>query len=426
MEVQNGFRIAHLVLVILGIMPSVKGEGAFADVAVNVLNLVLVRYLAQDDHAFFHLVLEVGSSLAQEAVDHVHVALGEHGGHGVVFGRKIEQLEIIRLRPPQPGVVTGVDIGKLVFEGVDFQAEILKGEAAAVIKLAGVLRVAPVAVEVAPLRNFYPAEEYHQKSLDKNPGGYCHIPPAKFKKAAEARVTPAGYPGRDQLAAAGLASLKVLPQELSENGIDLYDGYVQCGLFADPAGLPQLMLVNRRTEYVPPRPGSNKDDADELQFVPNRELDAACLPAPPQSLRMAAAAETLSRLGSYAGWWDSYSGKVYPCGEGGCEVEIGPGDGMLLALVGTLPARVGSAAILSGKAVVAGPTVLASGARVSQDVKSTLLVTGDITVESGASLVLRGEVEVADGVHIYVRPGGLVDLKDARLRWGKKSGLVKL
>ena len=31
-------------------------------------------------------------------------------------------------------------------------------------------------VEVLPLENFYPAEEYHQKYLDKNPGGYCHIP----------------------------------------------------------------------------------------------------------------------------------------------------------------------------------------------------------------------------------------------------------
>ena len=33
-----------------------------------------------------------------------------------------------------------------------------------------------LAVELEPLRNFFPAEEYHQKYLDKNPGGYCHIP----------------------------------------------------------------------------------------------------------------------------------------------------------------------------------------------------------------------------------------------------------
>lgn len=33
-----------------------------------------------------------------------------------------------------------------------------------------------VAVEVVRLDNFFDAEEYHQKYLDKNPGGYCHIP----------------------------------------------------------------------------------------------------------------------------------------------------------------------------------------------------------------------------------------------------------
>ena len=38
---------------------------------------------------------------------------------------------------------------------------------------------APLAVEVKPLENFFPAELYHQKYLDKNPGGYCHIP-ARF------------------------------------------------------------------------------------------------------------------------------------------------------------------------------------------------------------------------------------------------------
>lgn len=39
----------------------------------------------------------------------------------------------------------------------------------------------PIVVEVRKLENFYDAEEYHQKYLDKNPGGYCHISPALMK-----------------------------------------------------------------------------------------------------------------------------------------------------------------------------------------------------------------------------------------------------
>ena len=34
----------------------------------------------------------------------------------------------------------------------------------------------PLAVEACPLDCFFPAEEYHQKYLDKTPGGYCHVP----------------------------------------------------------------------------------------------------------------------------------------------------------------------------------------------------------------------------------------------------------
>ena len=40
-----------------------------------------------------------------------------------------------------------------------------------------------IVVECLPLSNFYPAEDYHQNYLDKNPGGYCHIPWGDIKKA---------------------------------------------------------------------------------------------------------------------------------------------------------------------------------------------------------------------------------------------------
>ncbi|MBQ1834718.1 MAG: peptide-methionine (S)-S-oxide reductase, partial [Oscillospiraceae bacterium] len=45
---------------------------------------------------------------------------------------------------------------------------------------------APLAVAVEALRNFFSAEEYHQKYLDKNPAGYCHIPKHYFTIAEKA------------------------------------------------------------------------------------------------------------------------------------------------------------------------------------------------------------------------------------------------
>ena len=44
----------------------------------------------------------------------------------------------------------------------------------------------PVAIEVMRLENYYPAEEEHQKYLDKNPNGYCHIGASKFEAARRA------------------------------------------------------------------------------------------------------------------------------------------------------------------------------------------------------------------------------------------------
>ena len=42
----------------------------------------------------------------------------------------------------------------------------------------------PLQVELEPLRNFFPAEEYHQDYLLKNPDGYCHLPLKVFRYAS--------------------------------------------------------------------------------------------------------------------------------------------------------------------------------------------------------------------------------------------------
>lgn len=49
------------------------------------------------------------------------------------------------------------------------------------------------AVEIGPLINYYPAEEYHQDYLIKNPTGYCHIPRDEIKLFSALRIDPGDY-----------------------------------------------------------------------------------------------------------------------------------------------------------------------------------------------------------------------------------------
>jgi peptide methionine sulfoxide reductase msrA/msrB len=53
---------------------------------------------------------------------------------------------------------------------------------------------APLAIETGPLRTYTAAEDYHQKYLAKNPGGYCHIPLNLFEQAASAVPASSDFP----------------------------------------------------------------------------------------------------------------------------------------------------------------------------------------------------------------------------------------
>ena len=48
-------------------------------------------------------------------------------------------------------------------------------------------------VEIGPLVNYSPAEEYHQNYLEKNPMGYCHIPRDEIELFSRLRIDPGDY-----------------------------------------------------------------------------------------------------------------------------------------------------------------------------------------------------------------------------------------
>lgn len=69
----------------------------------------------------------------------------------------------------------------------------------------------PIAIEIKSLENYFKAEEYHQKYLEKNPSGYCHIGEEKFQKSQNAIVNPELYTKLDD------ETLKVILSEIQYN-----------------------------------------------------------------------------------------------------------------------------------------------------------------------------------------------------------------
>ena len=86
----------------------------------------------------------------------------------------------------------GNDVGSQYQTGVYYAGE---GARETVERIAAIEagRNETFAVEIGPLVNFYPAEEYHQDYLDKNPGGYCHIPTDEIALFSRLMIDPGDY-----------------------------------------------------------------------------------------------------------------------------------------------------------------------------------------------------------------------------------------
>ena len=91
----------------------------------------------------------------------------------------------------------GPDVGRQYRTGVFYGDDADKAVVAEAIAREQTKYRQPIVTEVLPLVNYYRAEEYHQKYLRKNPGGYCHVNLSILDN--DSRRKPYGKPSQQQI-----------------------------------------------------------------------------------------------------------------------------------------------------------------------------------------------------------------------------------
>lgn len=162
----------------------------------------------------------------------------------------------------------GGDIGDQYRTGIYYTdpAELPAIEAS-IAALAGTLDK-PVAIEVKPLVNYYLAEDYHQKYLEKNPGGYCHVTDAMCAVASTAREEkPAYAKPDDETLRKRLSDIqyKVTQESATERAFTgEYDHHFEPGIYVDITTGEPLFLSTDKFDSGCGWPAFSKPVTDEV------------------------------------------------------------------------------------------------------------------------------------------------------------------
>ncbi len=182
-----------------------------------------------------------------------------------------------------------------------------------------------------------------------------------------------------------------------------YDGYIECGLYSDTDSTSSyFMLVNRRTNYTITEYTSTSGYASQIP----RDVNSAFEEALNQELTF----YFNSYLGNNYHLVDQYTGDIYDIDNLQSEaIPIGPGDGMLLKLC-QLPVP----------QVINSSNSCSIGGNSNDDY---VYIPYDVTVQSGGSLIVNGNVEFGPYASLIIEDGGFAHIKGINL-FGENSELV--
>lgn len=127
----------------------------------------------------------------------------------------------------------------------------------------------PLAIEFGKLVNFYPAEEYHQDYLYKNPRGYCHVSKELFKEAENLHSGNQNKDGnidKEELR----RRLTPLQWEVTQHGaterpfINEYDHEFRKGIYVDITDGTPLFVSSRKYDSGCGWPAFSRPISDSL------------------------------------------------------------------------------------------------------------------------------------------------------------------
>jgi hypothetical protein len=176
----------------------------------------------------------------------------------------------------------------------------------------------------------------------------------------------------------------------------LYQGYVQSGFYTDHDNLPYIMLVNRRTTVSNITLGEIAPDEYLTAY------NASYQSAPPQNVSFTASNSAEQVLGTYIGLYDMYDSNLFRSTTPQILVPIGPGDGILLQMVSTLPYSVTSDAVLKHTGYLDGDITIQPNVEVDFVAGSdiTFLANTHLTISTNSTLFINGSVELQNGAQI--------------------------
>ena len=124
-------------------------------------------------------------------------------------------------------------------------------------------------VEIGPLKNYYPAEEYHQNYLEKNPNGYCHIPQARrWSCFSRLRIDPGDY----QKPAAESIRDKLTAGAVPRHAGERHGARLQQASSGTSSKRASMWTSSPASRSFPPRTSSRAAAAGRLSQSPSRSL----------------------------------------------------------------------------------------------------------------------------------------------------------